>query len=713
MIKRLLLLFVAAVLFAAVGCARGEPEGEDSAVDASEGVRVGDYIEHPVLAAMVEEGLIPPIEDRLPVPGDIAIVQPLPSMNGVEEARYGGTAYIANDRTPGTPMNAMRFTGGQVGNFSVSTGGELGQPEVLKEYDVNEDFTQWRFYLRRGLKWSDGVELKAWEFYDQWVYDLVDPLYSPDVIQDNVTVTSDSVTIENFDTATGRSVTYRVIDDYTFEVTCDVPWPTLINDMSHMHYTERFVVYPMHFAKQFHASVIGEEEAEAQAEEFGFESWQALYSHFAYPHVQSSWQARGAIFPPVLAPYQLVEKTETGLIYERNPFYWKVDTNGRQLPYIDRLVVEHVSDSEMAFGKLLSGEIDTQIVSPSNLPVFSESVTARDYQIVPKQASIWAALLHVDYMYNDPVVRELFRTKEFRIALSVAIDREKQNELVFGGTGVPSQFTAAPAMPYHKEEYMYMHSEYDPQKAMRLLDELGVTDQNGDGWRENADGEKIFFTIDYLSGRQDRVDTAELTMEDWKAIGLNVGIQGYDASLFWPTRGDGQQAIHLWEGGQNGPVLFPAGRGKFVPSALVGNTAENAWSQYYQTGEGPDVPPPEALEANEAYATLVTASSAAEQAQAADTILRLQAEEVWNIGVVGLVSQFEAFHNDLGGVWTEADGAPVTVGWDYWTVKPWNGEHHYFKTRPILTYEQSLLKNWYPMDQWADPLELSRRENWF
>jgi peptide/nickel transport system substrate-binding protein len=341
-------------------------------------------------------------------------------------------------------------------------------------------------------------------------------------------------------------------------------------------------------------------------------------------------------------------------------------------------------------------------------------VTAQDYQIVRNQSAIWPNLLHIDYMYNDPVVRELFRTKEFRIALSIAIDREKQNELVFAGQGVASQFTVPPAMPYYKEEYMYMHSEYDPEAAMQLLDELGVTDQDGDGWRENADGEDIFFTIDYLSGNQDRVDMAELTMEDWKAIGLNVAIQSYDASLFWPTRGDGQQAIHMWAGDRNGPVLFVGGQAKFVPSYLVGNTAENAWSQYYQTGEGPDVPPAEALEAYESFVTFATATSTAQQDQAADTILRLQAEEVWNIGTVGLVAGFTAYHNDVGGVWTEeADGIPVTTGWDFWTVKPWNGEHHYFKTRPLLSYEDSLLKNWYPMDQWANPLGLSSQENWF
>ena len=141
--------------------------------------------------------------------------------------------------------------------------------------------------------------------------------------------------------------------------------------------------------------------------------------------------------------------------------------------------------------------------------------------------------------------------------------------------------------------------------------------------------------------------------------------------------------------------------------------AENAWINYYRTGEGEDVPPPEAIEVYEAYITFNTATSAAEQEQAARTILDSQAENIWNIGVVGITAGFGAYHGDLAGMWTDDEGEPRFAAWDFWTVKPWKGEHHYFKTRPLIDYSESRLKLWYPMDQWEDPLALSVENNWF
>lgn len=658
------------------------------------------YQEAPLLEEMVGMGLIPPLEERLPA--EPMIVEPLH-----EVGRYGGTALVFNAEAPSRPYTAQMLMGSH-GPFRTSPEGSPGVPNVFLSYESNDDFTEWTLRLRPGIKWSDGYPLTAENFLKYWKLERANPDITPAVNPENVTIEENSVTFFN-EYGYGRTVTKEVIDDYTLRYTSDVPYPFLINALSHPH-SQEYRIQPMHFMQQFHPEVVGMEVAEELAVQAGFDTWFQLYLFFSNAQGQQTTVQVLGNFPPSLAPYVLVRRTPDTLTYERNPYYFKVDSEGKQLPYIDRIIVEQLPDRQLIDGKIISGEADfeTFMTATENLPLYSRYEEAADYTTHIWNFAANATVMQPGYCYEDEVVRDLFRNREFRIALNYAIDRERINNDVLFGLGHIGRNTVLENTMWFKPEYETMHLGFDPALAMSMLDELGVVDANGDGWRQDPEGREVSWQIEYIVSEAPRTAITEIVEDNWRSIGLNVTVQLREATFGFERVNTNLVAMWVWHGDARTETLFPA----FINSHMFGTWPGTCWWNYHQTGGATgEEPPPEMQEVFDAFTNMNRSTSVEEVVEWGQVMLDNAADNVWTLATVNDFPHPMVVKNDIKNFPTEADG-PLIYEWSTWWTNAYEPSQFFFEDRSPVALEQSGLPNLYPVEELEPPVDRALNEGW-
>ena len=658
-----------------------------------------EFQQSPLLARMVEEGLIPELAERLPAEPEV--VEPLHRVG-----RYGGTARVYNAEAPSRPYTAQMLMGSH-GPFGVTPDAKPGVPDVFKSYEVNDDFTEWTFHLREGLKWSDGHPLTAENFLLYWKYDRGDPRINESIQPKNVTVEENSVTFYN-EHAEKRTVKKEAVDDYTIKYTSDIPYPLLINHMSHYHYTGEFHIVPMHFMKQFHPDFIGEEKAKELAEKGGFDNWIQLYEHFSpRQNQQTTVQVLGN-FPPSLSPYVCVQKTQNKLIFERNPFYYKVDPEGKQLPYIDKIIVEQVAKREIINGKIISGEADFEgfMTQTVDIPLFKKYEAQGNYRTELWNFAANASVYYLNYCYNDPVVSELFREKKFRMALELGINRDRINDEVLFGKGKIQRYSVLDNTIWWKPEYGTKYVEYDPERAKELLDEIGVTDKDGDGWRENAEGKDIAWTVEYIVSEAPRQPISEIVRKNWRELGLKVDVKQEEANLGFTRSSTNDMAVWIWHGDNRTELLW------FGQSDMLPDGPGNCWAEWWNSdGQAGEEPPEKVKEIFEWGRQMRRSTSREEVKKWGQKILDEHAENIWHIDTVNDFPHPMIVKNDIKNFPTEEDG-PLFYIWSTWWTDAYYPEQFYFEDRPQVKYEDSLLTAIYPVESRKDPVERAKENGW-
>lgn len=656
-----------------------------------------------LLEEMEAEGLIPELSERLPE--NPMVIEPLH-----EIGNYGGTANVYNAVSPDVPFAAI-FLMGRYGPFRTDRLGNPGEPNLFKDYEHNDDFTEWTFYMREGIKWSDGHPLTAQNWYDMWRYYHTDQRLTPHISEEDVSYEENSVTIYN-EHGQERTVKKEVVDDYTIKITSDKPYPILINRMTNI-FGSSSQPAPMHFLKQFHPDFIGEEEAEAKAEKAGFSSWTEVFDNFnpvAQGHMTTN-QTTGNW--PTLSPYVLVEREQNKMVFERNPYFWQVDSEGKQLPYIDRIVAEFASDTEIVNGKIISGDTDFQAFSlnPENIPLYKRYEEEGNYTTHIWDNAVNAAVFEPNYSYEDEVVRNLFREKDFRVALQLAIDSEAINEEILFGRGDAARVTVLPGTKWYKEEYEEKYAEFDPEQAEALLDEMGVVDQNGDGWRQDPDGNDIHWVIEHISGETPYGPITEMVMSDWQSIGINVTRRLQEQSLANTRLGTNEMAMWVWHGDGRDGLVFPT----FVTRALSPGHVGSSWMQGFNTeGDAGEYPPEIVEEMFRTHNQMTYATSEEEQIELGQKYLQNSADNVWTISTVNGVPQPIVVTNDMKNFPTKADfpgeGDPIYLHALFWT-NPYNPPQFFFENREEINYDKSLLPVMYnELD--LDPIDRALDHEW-
>jgi peptide/nickel transport system substrate-binding protein len=457
------------------------------------------YGESPMLTELVEAGELPPVDERLPTE-PMVIDLPWAEYPG----RYGGTMRKVTTSSSFVDQTELMY------GFSplhwIDGGMGVG-PGMAKSWERNEDATEWTFYFRRGLKWSDGQPFTVDDIIFWWE-DMVLNEEHPATMPSEWAV------------AGGEPMAVEKVDDYTIRLKFAGPSPLVdiqIAAWANGGVGTSLDMQPKHYMEQFHPDYSDYEDFEMFFEK---EEWWTNPEH------------------PVMTGWMPVE-LEPGnrLVMERNPYCYYVDREGNQLPYIDRVDVKLVEDIEVAILKILDGEVDFQ-AHPSidwrDLPVLRENEDSGEYRTLLWDNGAGGAPSYcLNLTHPESEKREVYNKIEFRRALSHAIDRPKIHKMIFFGLGGPlsTGVDSINSWQYHYndqaeemlDKLLNLAVEYDIEKANQLLDEAGVIDQNGDGWRDMPSGEELKLFLQMTPGSP-YMDVAETVKNGWQEVGLNAVI---------------------------------------------------------------------------------------------------------------------------------------------------------------------------------------------
>ncbi len=225
---------------------------------------------------------------------------------------------------------------------------------------------------------------------------------------------------------------------------------------------------------------------------------------------------------PVVTPWMLSKWEDGGseLVMTRNPYYWKVDPAGKQLPYIDTVHFARVKNGDAVNLLAMIGKIDMQQrhIDPDKWQVYQDNAERGGYHMALwNSADASAVAFFPNQSYGDPKYRELMQNFTFRQALSLAIDRDRINEVLRSGQATPRNITVIPDSPLYIPELEDYMTEFVPEQANALLDEIGLP-VGSDGFRTFADGSPIELVVEvgFMSGS--RLKRVQLTIENWQAL---------------------------------------------------------------------------------------------------------------------------------------------------------------------------------------------------
>ncbi len=585
-----------------------------------------EYQEAPMLRTMVAAGELPLLRKRLPE--NPLVVTPVD-----EIGQYGGT--IRLEKGPGMAHENFMMHWGYEFLESYSADLSTTYPNVLEGWKGSEDAKKYTLYLRKGLRWSDGVPFTVDDLLFWW---------------EDVALNKDFYPIPpSRMVIAGEPGVMKKIDDYTVEISFSAPFGLFIENLCRWR-PDPYV--PKHYLKQFHPDYTPMSEIEKVMEKEGYSSWENLFSSKMGNH-SSFW---GLPERPVLGAYVAQnEITEPIQIYTRNPYYWKVDTEGNQLPYIDKISRITIEDPEAALLKTIAGELDEQHASKigglQNYSLIMENRERGNYRIVPTWWIMWdMGAVFFNYAHKDPILKKILNDKRFRIALSVAMDREEISQLVYEGLAVPTQPSVSDGPPYYGERWGKNYLQYDPELANQLLDEMGLTERDKDGYRLRPDGERLRMVNTVVQLKPEMIDIAELYKIYWKEIGIDL--------LNKPTSYAGWIDNLAPSGNYDIATLCTAMGGRPMnPLYRMGNdtlsTAPAAWTLFIETnGEKGEEPPQEVFQMIELREKALNESDEEKRIALTLEIFKIRDEYLFTIGAVRepFKGRFMVVHNRIRNV---------------------------------------------------------------
>jgi peptide/nickel transport system substrate-binding protein len=465
------------------------------------------YKQSPLFDADVQARKLPPVAQRLPK--SPRVITP-----SEQVGRYGGTWRMAlRGRADSNPFRTVGYD--HLVSWKADWSGVV--PNVLEGIDRNADGTEYTLKLREGMRWSDGVPFTADDlmFAYQHVFKHKDLGGFPEFMR----------------TGSGPG-TMTKLDATTVKVTFPVPNAFFMEGMAqvtNLWAADPMTKYPAHFLKQFHPD-FNQSNLDQLVAENGARTWADLFLRKADTWLTARKPTLNAWI--VTTPFG----QGTRMIAERNPYYFKVDTAGNQLPYIDRMTFENIQDDQVHLLKILGGEIDFElggIASVENKAVFADNATRGNYRFIdlkPAVSNITAYSFNLNS--RNPVLRQIFNNKTFRIAMSHAIDRQAINEQIYVGQLDVMQPAIRPDYPVlYNERLAKQYTTYDVALANRLLDEAGFAKKDSRGIRLGPDGKPISFGLMTRSDKKFMVDTSELLSLYFKEVGIDARLDVLERSL--------------------------------------------------------------------------------------------------------------------------------------------------------------------------------------
>ncbi len=494
------------------------------------------------------------------------------------------------------------------------------KPDILESYE-EKDGREFTFKLRAGHKWSDGQPFTTEDFRFFW-----------EDIATNKDISSGGPNVELL--VDGQPPKVEIIDPLTIKYTWEKPNPYFIESQARA--APLFLFRPAHYLKKFHAKYTPEAEILKSARG-GQQSWLAIYRR------NDVMYANDNVDLPTLNPWVTTTASPAQrFVYVRNPYYHRIDAKGQQLPYVDRVIFT-VAAANLVPAKAGLGEADLQ----------PRYLNMRDYTFLQKSAQssgvsvrLWEAgsgsqiALSPNHPANDAEWRKLMRDARFRRALSLAIDREELNQVVYIGLAKPSNNTIMPRSDLFKPEYATKWANYDPKLANKLLDEIGLTKKDSQGFRLLPDGRPAMIVVEYASEETEDNDALALIADNWKKIGIKMLTKPQTRDNFRLRTFSGEAIMTAFAGAVTAVPTVNTSPKEFAPT-MLGGLQWSRWGMFVESkgkqGEKCDLE--SACKLLDYVKEWETGATPEERRKAWDKILASNADEVFSIGTVNGVRQ--------------------------------------------------------------------------
>lgn len=580
--------------------------------------------EAPSLLEQVTAGSLPPLEERLP--SDPLVLTPRDSVG-----TYGGDLRLGM-KGVGDFFLLVRSLGYEP---LVAWDSEWSTvvPNVAESFEVNEDATEFTFTLRDGLKWSDGVPLTADDIMF-WYEDVV-------LNTDLMPAPPSRMQIN------GETAKVVKVDERTVKISFSAPNGLFLQYVAYNRAGVEPVSWPRHYFEQFHLKY--NPDANALAKELGYSDWMEMFKQKAS---DMDWPWRFNADVPVMHAWQLTQSIGESaaaqqVVAERNPYYFKVDTEGNQLPYIDRVVYSMVQDNETLLLKALGGEIDFQdrnLGIDANKAILFDGQEEGDYRFYDIELSdMNTGIVALNLTHPEPAKRELFQNKDFRIALSHAINRQEIIDIVHLGVGEPWQAAPRPGTDLYNEEMAKQYTEFDPDQANAILDGI-LPNRSDNGMRLLPDGTPLVIVFEITDAHGlSFPDVAELVASHWRAVGVDTQFRVIERTLWDQRRLANVFDGTIWRGFGGAVDAFVDARW-YVP-VYIDAIWGVPWSYWYDGREGAEEPPQAIKDHQAMYTDFLSAPTIEAQTEKYGELLAESAEQFYVMGIslrgtgFGVVSQ--------------------------------------------------------------------------
>lgn len=618
------------------------------------------YIEPPYFAAQVSAGELPAVSERIPqqpamveFKGDQlskttttaqANTDPLLVTEVINNSRfntklsgqYGGTMRLLMGKSKDIRMMMVYGYARLIGYDSALN----LKADLLERYEVHQQ-REFTFYLRAGHRWSDGEPFTTEAFRYYWE-DIInnEDLY-PFGLPKQLLVDGEPPQVD-FINATTVRYRWSKANPY-FLPALAAPRPL-------------FLYAPGHYLKQFHSAYSSQEKIAEQVKATGVRNWAGLHHRKNHPYKNDNPAL------PVLQPWvNSTPPPAERYVFKRNPYYHRVDPHGHQLPYIDEVTI-HIASSSLIAAKTAAGESDLQgrYLRLDNYTFLKEGESRNDFSVRLWRSGSGSQLaIFPNLNSNNPTWRKLVRNRKFRRALSIGIHREEINQVIYYGLAKESNNSVLPDSQLYKRQYQTAWSNYDLDKANRMLDELALDKRDSRGVRLMENGDPLEIILHTAGESTEETDILELIGESWLKLGIKLHTKPSQREVFRERIFAGEAMMAMFNGLDNGLPTENMSPEELAPTNQT-QLQWPKWGQYYessqQVGEPPDIAAASKL--LELYHQWTRATTAGERKKIWQNMLDIHSEEVFSIGLISGVPQPVVVNSRLQNVPQNA-----TYGW--------------------------------------------------
>ena len=572
------------------------------------------YSEAPSLAKKVAAGKLPPVDERLPINPRKLNFKNL----GLKIGKYGGSIRMlmarAKDARQMSVYGYSRLVGYHPKTFEL-------EADILESFEVKEG-RRFTFELRRGHKWSDGQPLTSEDFRYWWEDVANNKALSP-------------VGPPKIMTINGELPIFEVINRYKFRYTWERPNPDFLPRLASA--SPLYIYRPAHYMRQFHEKYTDQDVLKETVKKSKQRNWAALHNKM------DNLYRNDNVDLPVLQPWVSISKPSASrLIFKRNPFFHRVDPEGKQLPYTDSFIFT-IANNKLIPAKTGTGEVDLQA---RYLRFDDYTFLKKGEERSPYSTRLWKTAkgahlaLFPNLNVNNPILRKLIRDVRFRRALSLSVHRHEINQVIYYGLAIGGNNSVLPESPLYRPTYRNKWANFDLQKANQLLDEIGLVQRDSSGIRLMPDGSPLHLIIETAGESTEQTDVLELVRDSWLKIGIKIFSKPSQRNVFRNRIFSGETAMSIWSGIENGLITANSSPAEFVPTSQQ-SLQWPKWGQYYETnGKAGERPTGEhIIHLLELYQRWKNTAAQKEKSEIWEKILKIHSDQIYSIGLVAAVLQ--------------------------------------------------------------------------